>query len=73
MVFLLFTNVLPLALPTGTSVCSCILHLTIFHMRVQYVCLIRNVHVEYIDHLQRVIPLTEVAQYFLELTSPVKF
>ena len=77
MVFLLFTNILPLAFrrtllqPTDTSAGICELHLTIFNMRVQYVCVIRNVHVEYTDHLPRVISLAEVAQYFLELTSPV--
>ena len=57
----------------GTRVSSRELHLTIFHMRVQYVYIIRNVHVEYTDHLPRVIQLTEVAQYFLELSSPVEF
>ena len=33
--------------PMGTSVTDCELHLTIFHMCVQYVCVIRNVHVNY--------------------------
>ena len=76
MVFLLFTNVLPLAFrrtllqPTGTSVSSCELHSTIFHMHVQYVCVIRNVHVEYTDHLPRVIPLAEVNQYISRADFP---
>ena len=53
MVFLLFTNDLPMAYrrtllqPMSTSVTGCELHLTIFHMCVQYVCVIRNAHVEY--------------------------
>ena len=35
----------------GTRVTSCELHLTIFHMRVQYVSATWNVHVEYTDQL----------------------
>ena len=55
--FLLFTNAVPLACRRtllqhlGTSVTSCELHWTIFHMHDQYVCVIRNVHVEYTDQL----------------------
>ena len=55
MVFLLFTNVLPLACrrtllqPMGTSVTGYELHLTIFHMCIRYVCVIQNMHVENTD------------------------
>ena len=68
-VFLLFTNVLPLACrrtllqPMGTSVTSCELHLTIFHMHDQYVCVIRNVHVEYTDQLSMVSPTSHTTSW----------